>query len=345
MNCEKFNEYLDNYENLTDTQKLEMTAHTAECEACRKELDFMLSIIETAASLPKIEAPSDFMKKLNVRLDAEERKKKRISSVVLANLRRNHRQYTAAAACFALVAVITANSSILLDGMYGSDGDSVPVPTFAAVEEVVPVPEAEVPDVQTEEAAGVSESKAEAVSKAAGQPVKEQTPEKTAEPVVADETAMPQENVTAEAVAMAEVNEEQDYGIATASMMNSSTSPEGYAMRGRGRSMPDAVAYDAEAVQESYSLVEEGSIAHGLQTAQSTMQPEKAIGQLKISADDADEAMDVIRLYSYGINDAMYTTNSASLSKMLSDLSRIGVDYTNYIPSYDGDITFQLVIG
>ena len=124
MNCEKFRECLDNYENLTNEEKAEMTLHAAQCEECASELDFLLSIIETTKSLPVIEPPSDFMDRLNVRIDAEERKKQQIAMRILRNMQRNWRQYVAAAACFALVAVITANGKLLL-GKIDSEDDGV----------------------------------------------------------------------------------------------------------------------------------------------------------------------------------------------------------------------------
>lgn len=348
MNCERFNEYLDNYENLTDEQKLDMTAHANECEKCRRELDFMLSVIETVASLPKIEPPSDFMENLNIRIDAEERKKKRAVSVIFANVRRNWRQYSAAAACFALVAVITANSNMLLDNMNNDTDDVIPtqgyvVPTSTEepAQAVVPTQAPEKQSV-TEQNVSVKENKQEIVkSEKPVQPKTEVNTENVSQPTELARQAA--EEPVAEEVE-AEQEEVHDYGIANARAVHETT-PEGYTMRGRSIDMPRIAAYDPEEVQEGYSLAEEGSIAHGTHTAQATSQPEKAIGKLKISAKDADEAMDVILLYSYGLNEEMYATNSASLSMMLSDLSRKGVDYTNYIPSYDGDITFQLVIG
>ena len=39
----------------------------------------------------------------------------------MRNVRRNWKQYTAAAACFALVAVVTANSNMFVDKMNGND--------------------------------------------------------------------------------------------------------------------------------------------------------------------------------------------------------------------------------
>ena len=121
MNCDKFNECLDNYENLSDETKQKMDKHALECANCKSELEFMRSIISTAKSLPDINVPVDFMEKLNVRIDEEEKKKARITRRVMRNVRRNWKQYTAAAACFALVAVVTANSNMFVDKMNGND--------------------------------------------------------------------------------------------------------------------------------------------------------------------------------------------------------------------------------
>ncbi len=121
MNCDKFNKCLDNYENLSDETKQKMDKHALECANCKSELEFMRSIISTAKSLPDINVPVDFMEKLNVRIDEEEKKKARITRRVMRNVRRNWKQYTAAAACFALVAVVTANSNMFVDKMNGND--------------------------------------------------------------------------------------------------------------------------------------------------------------------------------------------------------------------------------
>ena len=57
MNCDKFNECLDNYENLSDETKQKMDKHALECANCKSELEFMRSIISTAKSLPDINVP------------------------------------------------------------------------------------------------------------------------------------------------------------------------------------------------------------------------------------------------------------------------------------------------
>lgn len=124
MNCEDFGRYLDNYENLTASEKSQMLEHAAMCEKCQAELDFFLSMIATTNSLPKIEPPADFMDSLNARLDAEDKRVVSASKIAY-HIRRNWKQYTAAAACLALVTVITANRSMLLDRYVENDDGGV----------------------------------------------------------------------------------------------------------------------------------------------------------------------------------------------------------------------------
>jgi len=138
MNCEDFGKYLDNYENLTAVEKCQMLEHAALCEKCKAELDFFMSMIATAYSLPKIEPPADFMEKLGARLDAEDKKAVSTSKIIW-HVRRNWKQYTAAAACLALVTVITANRTAFLDPYVENDDNGV------ISEETVPAGNTEAP--------------------------------------------------------------------------------------------------------------------------------------------------------------------------------------------------------
>ena len=121
MICEEFGRMLDNYENLTDEEKLEMTAHAASCEECQKELDFLLAIINQLNTLPKIQTPSDFGAKLNKRLDIEVSRAGSLRGI-LNSVKRNYRQYSTIAACLVLAVVIGANGKTLLDRMSPDSG-------------------------------------------------------------------------------------------------------------------------------------------------------------------------------------------------------------------------------
>lgn len=148
MTCEEFGRMLDNYESLSDSEKLALNAHASECEQCRDELDFLLAIITQLNTLPEVQPSADFAAKLNERLDAE---KPSIGGFgrAFASIRRNYRQYSTVAACIALAVVIGANGKTLFNRM-SPDTDAVPsvtstnrpaLPTPIAAEIAAAVPQ------------------------------------------------------------------------------------------------------------------------------------------------------------------------------------------------------------
>lgn len=114
MNCEEFRNMLDNYENLTDEEKLSMNEHAAQCAHCRAELDFMLAIVAQLNALPEIEVPSDFSTKLNEKLELE----KPVGFGGFINFaRNNYKRCSTIAACLVLAVMIGANVTTLMDKM------------------------------------------------------------------------------------------------------------------------------------------------------------------------------------------------------------------------------------
>lgn len=407
MNCEDFRKFLDNYENLTEAEKLAMNAHAAECKSCADELDFMLSIIKTAKSLPKIPSPPDFMDNLNIRIDTEEKKKRRLSFRIAANLRRNSKIYTAAAACFALVAVLTANSADLLGRMkpddnggvieqetvvtdsntpsssnisrISSDSSDNPAsvtaspfaePTVPALE---PAKETEknisrkdgytpVPTTKTVPLAAPAPLKKAGKTAASAAPKTEPVKAAASKPAVTasaasksdfEPTPLPKTDNSVKS-ALAEIPSED-----APNDMPESYEAEPFSLAMSRASYGSEIAAYSDTpeteesidVEERYSLAEEGNIAHGqyyrIDKNGNPIKEEqdKAIGQIKISSDDIDKAMDVVRRYSYSVSGDLYETDSTSLSLMLSSFTENGVLYTNYTPAYTGDIRFRLVIG
>ncbi|MGN0106555.1 MAG: hypothetical protein ACI4A5_02505 [Hominilimicola sp.] len=382
MNCEKFRDCLDNYENLTNEEKAEMTLHASQCEECASELDFMLSIIETAKSLPRIEPPSDFMDKLNIRIDMEERKKQQLAKRILRNVQRNWCQYAAAAACFALVAVITANGKLLvgkIDG--GSDGviseetvttddlgdessTATAKPSSPQINDTKsdepkaadfqsPFEESAVPSVEradTEKKASIQATAKTAVST---QPAKSSVQTaKAAEnsPSIAESNSSVSPPANTETVGEA--------SPAAQSIQTAQVQPKtDYGIAAASITPEVEVsAYSAEADQyvalnarSAYSLAEDNNnIALGrYYNAENHNDDEdeepKAIGKMKISSADAQKAMDVIQQYSFDQDGDLYTTDSANLTLILSSLNREDVSYTDYTMESDGVIKFKVV--
>ena len=126
MTCEDFAQKLDNYENITEDEKLEMLLHSQTCAECKKELELMHSIINVTKTLPRLSVPDNFLDALNERIDAETGVKDRIS--IITHLKYNWQKYSAVAACMLLVAVIGTNGDMLVSRMNGN-GNGVIVDT------------------------------------------------------------------------------------------------------------------------------------------------------------------------------------------------------------------------
>ncbi len=336
MDCEKFRKCLDNFESLTDEERLSMTAHASECERCANELDFMLSVIKTVKSLPEIEPPADFLERLNVRIDEEERKK-RLSSRIAYGISRNWKQYTAAAACLALIAVLTANSKLLTDRLSGTDdgvivGD-IPI-TDSAEPSALPLAAAEpaasdntsasdtVKDIISETGAVQNTAatnkketvKSEAVSVSAPS-VKPVTETKS------NDAAVETENIEPQGIAAAHIEDNPENMIVA-------YSEEPDEMQLKGRSAIAGYTLSGKPVMETADYSGQG------------------VGRIKISPKDEKKAMEAIMKYSYEVDGDYYTTSPDNMVNIFCDLDDSGVSYANYTPEdYEDLIKFQLVIG
>lgn len=120
MDCNMFREMLDNYENLTEEEKLNMAEHTAVCEECREEFDFFMSIMNSVKTLPEMEVPDDFLENVNKRIDAEVKGDK-----IIRMIRKNWKQYSTVAACLIVAVVIGVNSDMLVSKMTPEDNGIV----------------------------------------------------------------------------------------------------------------------------------------------------------------------------------------------------------------------------
>lgn len=381
MDCESFNKNLDNYEFLSEETKNEMNEHAQTCKNCRDEMDFMLSVMSTVKSLPEIEPPADFMDKLNLRIDMEEKIKYSIPSRLFRNVRNNWKQYTAVAACFALVAVITSNGKKLVDNMTDDGSGVIQSETVVTNSGETPVesPKTIISDdngfvvdnalVSSEQeenhpsetnrdkkssdtgynvSAKVSSNAAVSSSdKSHSESVNSNLASETSNgdliiaPANSGSVSQDEAEPRNES-ALSENNPIGDYTIAPANL-DADEATDYMA----GRSMPEAQSDISDSdVKKEYSLAYSRNIADGRNYTRkpSDNGENRAIGKIKISADDVEMAINIILEYSYDVNGDLYSTDSANLSLLLSRLNKQGVSYTNYTPAYEGDITFRLVI-
>lgn len=375
MKCTDFEKYLDNYENLNNSEKNNMLDHAAMCEKCQAELDFFLSMISTAKSLPKIEPPMGFADALNARLDKEDKRVVSLSGPAY-HLRRNRKQYAALAACLALITLLTANHSSLLKQFETDDSGVIieetveqdtadPITedagTAAEVTETSQVSDAAgqdntVRNVQTAHSPASRPASSKPRARASEAPVYTETPviqsQSTAasEPAAysSDETvavqaeeAPVQANNMGRSAGRSRTAVSEDYGIALAGVLNSGneTAAVQYDLK------PDEVSASLQR-KSDYSIVEDESIAYGryykLDKYSNPISNATAIGTLKISASDADLAMDILNRYSIDTNGGVYTTDSVNLSLILSKLRNNDISFTDYTVSDHGEVKFKI---
>ena len=168
MTCEEFAKMLDNYESLTNEEKALMSEHADGCEMCRRELDFMRSMINAVKTLPELKVPDDFLENLNKRIDAEVKPVRQRG--IAGHIRYNWQKYSAVAACLALAAVIGANYNTLIDNMNG--GDDGVISTVTTVASPAPDNSDEIAPayaIQTDKAAAASVAPHKAEGKNASQ--------------------------------------------------------------------------------------------------------------------------------------------------------------------------------
>lgn len=369
MDCKSFNEHLDNYEFLSRETKDEMSHHADKCEKCRAELDFMFSVMSTVKSLPKIEPPIDFMDKLNLRIDKEEKIKYGVASKAMRNLRRNWKQYTALAACFALVAVITSNGRYLIrnaadddsgviqreDVVIDGDGENRNIPAIVTdqntgndvqVSDSVEAAQAEgtngrvndVPDKAPDVIRPIRPSVARVTDSNSKDNISNDNlviAPSHIETVSEVDNDNQDNNVTAYSV------EAEDYQIAPANIQDDTIAA--YALNNEIPEKINAHSADGD-VRSGYMLASSSKISNSRGRNAVPIDEGKAIGMIKISADNVEEVINIVLEYAYDVDGDLYTTSSDNLSLLLSSLNSKGMNYKDYTPGYEGDITFKLVI-
>lgn len=368
MTCEEFSKMLDNYESLTDSEKLALNEHAGECAQCRDELDFMLAIIKQLNTLPKIQPPADFAAKLNERLDSE---KPGIGGFdrVLASVRRNYKQYSTVAACLVLAVIIGANGKTLLDripadtdavpGVTATDSPSAPTPIAAEFAEVPFVTDngaasdggqqvtAERRSVETASAGGnitFIQSMSESINQVDMSNIENQ-------PAPAYDTNMSDmgRSVSGEDAAMETVSSEPN---------KSSSKRRNYTIARGVYRLPD------ERIAQEESGISAMSQDEVLQISEIDGRGDKTIargryyipadeGNISVNTDneigvnsaDAERAEELIQQYANRVDDLYYVIDAESIPSMLEHMEGEGIDYQSKVNNADNEeVSFKLVI-
>ena len=372
MTCEEFARMLDNYDNLTDEERVRMDIHADTCSHCKKELELMRSIIQATKTLPKISVPDDFLAKLNARIDEEEVKEyKKNRYGFVTHFRENWQRYSAVAACMVLAVVIGSNYSTLVTRMDNTTDvvvtDTVPSSNPADADngtsDAVTASADNQNDVNSSRrnetgmfniARGknaVNDTQSEAVN-ASGQDT-------------ADVAASAPANVQSEAQAKAPANNTAASNETAVNTGNDTTTAAPFALK-RGvyiEKRSDGTEATPEAQTsgiDDYSITApdiavariSGRMMADVATEAEDANDEAAeeesyklsTNRLVISSDDYGDAMDIIQRYLSGdYNGEYYIVDKTDLGRLLNRLKAEGIGFDDYISDDSNEITFRVV--
>lgn len=351
MNCTEFEKMLENYETLTDEEKLKLSEHAEQCDACSESLADYISMTEVLNSLPKLKAPEDFLSKLNERIDKEVPSQ----TGLWHNIKQHSYRYGAIAACIALVAVIGINNTELVDRMIGKDTNDAEV-TVRDISDLesentlpivsggaTPTPEATTAPATTMPAVTSTQKPATARPLATAIPQSKQT-KATSKPTTkptAKPTAKPaEEKSTANTeVTEAPVNEQSFSAtesteapaitdapqIASVAMVDEKSETQTPILNPSEYELPDN--------DNSKSVRSASGYAHG------------AKNSIVVSYANAEIAKEIINEYSVAVNGDCYSVSKEAMEAFILAMNDAGIEIDQSSIHIEENVaTFQLII-
>ena len=353
MDCEKFRDMLDNYENLTEEERLMLTKHTTECAECRAELDFMNAILKVTKSLPEIKPKSDFIESLNRRIDKESRRKPMFIGI-------DWKHYGSVAACLLLAVVAGLNGKSLVgrmtdngDGVISetvvtTGGEKTPeytaklpelsdtaVPNTVFEQENITMPSSKIRKNQTDLSDMVIDNsnyvpKAPAVT---SRPTP--TPAVEREQTVKDNNSRAVNNVSATPTpsTVPYTIEKNRYRIPDESTGEAVVANEPQEQKDNGYSLKtndkDVVAMNNSASSRSVNNEIESAIPGST---------------VVIYSENESKAKEIISNYIVGTYGTYYMTTADKFDQMFEEFDKEGISYEKYVNSSSDKISFRLVI-
>lgn len=367
MKCDEFSKMLDNYENLTENERADMYAHSEECAKCKKELDFMLSVKNALRTLPKLEVPSDFIDKLNERIDREEAVVTRRDKL-MRHIKTNGRRYSAIAASLVLAAVIGVNGKPMLDTLKGNDNGVISESSSTAKPSGTTNPSdntsanadknaseknssSDNDNARTafESADGVKDNKLSAQEGAfvasqgsVSTPAAESKNEASVLPAATADNA-------ADNAQKAEAQPRANQG----SVSNQDTAQADKDKAVRNEEADAAATFSTEGYSVSggaldtyaYSGGQTGRSVQTVDDSESLADYHFAVdGMITIQSGSYDDAITVIAKYVTGVYNGCYITNLSQFNSMVNELYEKGVDFDNSVMPMSDVVSFKVIV-
>lgn len=340
MTCEEFARMLDNYDSLTNEEMTRMDIHADTCAHCKREIEFMRSIMQATKTLPEISVPADFLAKLNERIDAEEKKG------FIYHLQHNWQKYSAVAACMLLAAVIGSNYNMLLvriDNSINDDNTGVvstaaPMPSEAAwkaVAEADAENSAENGTVNNNRTSGGEVIHAARTAKETAAPsVQRGTP--TSAPVVSN-------NAPSQVSASAAPEANEPYSLDLNAEQGVMYAMNNGADVQAAEPTPDT-SYTVAAMSDDMTAEPNGRSRAAVNDEPNRDDGYNLDNMIIVSSDDYKEAFDIIDRYLMGrYDDEHYVVSSDDIDNMLKRLRAEGIGFNEYISKDSDDIAFRII--
>lgn len=372
MDCQKFAALLDDYACLSDEQLAELEEHAMDCELCRAELEFLKSVIGTAASLPTIEPPADLLSRINDEIDKQNAHiGVRTFDRIARNIRANTRRYATAAACLLVGVIVGLNSGMITDRLDGKNDDGV-ISEHIDYAEKTQAPEAVQPSAEsvpaaesepeTEADTQKTESVAEpeiketqtAVSYAAPQQNKEDSAV-TGYTAESDETEKPVWSAPVKTSAPSKATEQPTVSYKPETAEKPTEENENKYVMSAEYHMPDEYAYSGEndvpeeeitehPGVESYSLATEQAEYSYADNGTDTRSVKSNPDQLIIDVSAVDQVVSIMNELGVENSGVAYIASYDTFYALLERLDSAGISYSYTQNSFGDNVSFKIIL-
>ena len=295
--------YVDNMTNQIESAMV--SEHIAECAQCRREYDFLKSIMETTQELPCIKLSEDFNNKLHLNLVEAKKIKSKKALVAMRKI---------ALATLSSAAVI-AISIVSLSALDKKDIETIPTPKTIAHQsaennagnkKMVSQEPTEEPSSENETIETAKERAQEAKSTPAPVAAKADSPKKTAEPA---------ENVPsmARSIEHKEVTEAPEEITPASSETSSSNSASD--------------VYSLDSSNETVAPAASGGGTSRISSAYTGPKKTKVTATIKTNAENKDAVNKILSEYTY--SNGAYVLSPDEYKKVLGELDSYGI-YASY---------------
>lgn len=359
--CEFYRELIE--QNLSgecsEEEILLLNEHLKECPSCKEEAKFAFKIQNTLRSLPKIEAPDNFLMSLNEKLDLEDKLNAETPDIKFNRFVSSWKKYSALTACLLLAVLVKINiwnipDSANTDEAAIDDVNNVTVSQIApeASNEVQISPE--IPEVAEEIISQTPVSFQNLIKQEPPAPVKVQKQEVKAEPVqVQEENKVYVVKATtphSHAKTPEYSNNTQNVVVLDSAPKNQRVNLDDYKIMVTDEFLQTCYVDEVPSNKVIVATPTNVSSAKNINVDTSSLKVPEAnngagSGSLLVSSNDEEMVQDILKKYSLKTENNTFMLSSENYKSFIRELKICGIPYRDYmIHSQKTNVAFQLIV-